>query len=42
MEKPLTNAVLWRRLEPVAQAGGWKLATACTPMQLMGDLEYES
>ena len=40
--KHLANAVLWCRLEPVAQARGWRLATACTPMQLMGDIEYES
>ena len=39
--KHLANAVVWRRLEPVAQARGWRLATVCTPMQLMGDLEYE-
>jgi hypothetical protein len=39
--KHLANAVIWRRLGPVAQTNGWRLATVCTPMQLMGDLEYE-
>jgi len=37
----LANAVMLRRLEPVAQAHGWRLAAVCTPMQLMGDIEYE-
>ena len=37
----LANAQILRRLEREAVRCGWTLPTVCTPLELMGDSEYE-
>jgi predicted nucleic acid-binding protein len=37
----LANAQILRRLEREAVRRGWALPTVCTPLELMGDSEYE-
>ena len=37
----LANAQILRRLEREAVRRGWLLPTVCTPLELMGDSEYE-
>jgi hypothetical protein len=39
--KHLANAVIQSRLQPVAQQRGCPLPIVCTPLQLMGTIEYE-
>ena len=39
--KHLANAVILVRLRPVAERHGWHLPVVCTPLQLMGTIEYE-
>lgn len=39
--KHLANAVIQRRLQPVAESRGFKLPQVCLPFQLMGPIEYE-
>jgi hypothetical protein len=39
--KHLANAVILRRLRPVAEARGLTLPTVCMPLQLLGPIEYE-
>ncbi len=38
----LANAQILRRLRREAVRYGWQLPTVCTPLELMGDTEYES
>jgi len=38
----LANAQILRRLEIEAVRKGWKLPKVCTPLELMGDLSYET
>jgi hypothetical protein len=38
----LANAQVLRRLRREAVRYGWELPTVCTPLELMGDTEYES
>jgi hypothetical protein len=38
----LANAQILRRLEVEAVRKGWKLPKVCTPLELMGDLPYET
>ena len=38
----LANAQILRRLEREAVRFGWALPTVCTPLELMGDLPYET
>ncbi|MCX8089920.1 MAG: type II toxin-antitoxin system VapC family toxin [Verrucomicrobiae bacterium] len=40
--KHLANAVIQARLQPVAEQEGYRLPIVCTPLQLMGTIEYES
>lgn len=37
----LANALILRRLRPVAENHGLRLPVVCTPLQLMGEIEYE-
>ena len=37
----LANAMILARLRPVAERHGWRLPVVCTPLQLMGTIEYE-
>jgi len=39
--KHLANAVIQSRLQPVAGQRGYRLPVVCTPLQLMGTIEYE-
>jgi predicted nucleic acid-binding protein len=39
--KHLANAVIQSRLQPVAEQCGYRLPMVCTPLQLMGAIEYE-
>jgi hypothetical protein len=39
--KHLANAEIQSRLQPVAEQRGWRLPIVCTPLQLMGTIEYE-
>ena len=39
--KHLANAVIQSRLRPVAEQRGYRLPIICTPLQLMGTIEYE-
>jgi hypothetical protein len=39
--KHLANAILNTRLKKVAQVHGWHFPSICTPIQLMGQIEYE-
>ena len=39
--KHLANATILLRLRPVAEQRGWRLPVVCTPLQLMGTIEYE-
>ena len=39
--KHLANAVILSRLRPVAEQHGLLLPVVCTPLQLMGTIEYE-
>jgi predicted nucleic acid-binding protein len=39
--KHLANALILRRLRPVAEQHGHHLPVVCTPLQLMGEIEYE-
>ncbi len=39
--KHLANAVIQSRLQPVAERRGYRLPIVCTPLQLMGTIEYE-
>ena len=39
--KHLANAVILVRLRPVAEQRGWRMPVVCTPLQLMGTIEYE-
>jgi|SRR5665213_25888 len=39
--KHLANAEILRRLRPVAEQHGQRLPVVCTPLQLMGEIEYE-
>ncbi|HSY19041.1 MAG TPA: type II toxin-antitoxin system VapC family toxin [Candidatus Acidoferrales bacterium] len=39
--KHLANAEILARLRPVAEQRGHRLPVVCTPLQLMGDIEYE-
>jgi hypothetical protein len=39
--KHLANALILRRLRPVAEQHGHSLPVVCTPLQLMGEIEYE-
>lgn len=39
--KHLANAEILRRLRPVADQRGYLLPVVCTPLQLMGEIEYE-
>lgn len=39
--KHLANAVIQSRLQPVAEKRGYRLPMVCTPLQLMGTIEYE-
>jgi hypothetical protein len=39
--KHLANAMIQARLKPVAKRRGFELPIVCTPLQLMGKIEYE-
>jgi len=39
--KHLANAVIRMRLRPVVEQRGYQFPVVCTPMQLMGTIEYE-
>jgi hypothetical protein len=39
--KHLANALILRRLRPVAEQFGYQLPVVCNPLQLMGEIEYE-
>ena len=39
--KHLANAVIQSRLKPVAERRGFQMPVVCTPLQLMGTIEYE-
>lgn len=39
--KHLANAEILRRLRPVAEQHGYRLPVVTTPLQLMGEIEYE-
>ena len=39
--KHLANAMILVRLRPVAEQRGWRMPVVCTPLQLMGTIEYE-
>jgi len=39
--KHLANAAILSRLQPVAERHGHRMPRVCTPLQLMGPLEYE-
>src|SRR2546423_3801039 len=39
--KHLANAVIQSRLKPTAKQRGCRLPVVCTPLQLMGTIEYE-
>ena len=39
--KHLVNAVIHVRLRKLAEQRGWRLPMVCTPIQLMGTIEYE-
>jgi len=39
--KHLANAIMLRRLRPVAEKHGYQLPVVTTPLQLMGEIEYE-
>jgi predicted nucleic acid-binding protein len=39
--KHLANAIILARLRPVAEKRGLRLPVVCTPLQLMGTIEYE-
>ena len=39
--KHLANAMILARLRPVAEQRGLRLPVVCTPLQLMGTIEYE-
>lgn len=39
--KHLANAQILSRLRPVAEQRGYRLPVVCTPLQLMGEIEYE-
>lgn len=39
--KHLANVEVLRRLRPVAEQHGHRLPVVCTPLQLMGEIEYE-
>ena len=39
--KHLANAVIQSGLRPVAEQRGYRLPIVCTPLQLMGTIEYE-
>jgi predicted nucleic acid-binding protein len=39
--KHLANVQILRRLRPVAEQQGFRLPVVCTPLQLMGEIEYE-
>jgi hypothetical protein len=39
--KHLANALILRRLRPVAEQMGYQLPVVCNPLQLMGEIEYE-
>jgi hypothetical protein len=39
--KHLANAEILRRLRPVVEQHGQRLPVVCTPLQLMGEIEYE-
>jgi len=39
--KHLSNAVILSRLKTVTEQRGWRLPLVCTPVQLMGTIEYE-
>lgn len=39
--KHLANAVILARLRPVVEQHGFRLPLVCTPLQLMGTIEYE-
>ena len=39
--KHLANVILASRLRKVAEARGWHFPLICTPVQLMGPIEYE-
>jgi hypothetical protein len=39
--KHLANAVIQSRLQPVAEQRSYRLPIICTPLQLMGTIEYE-
>lgn len=39
--KHLANAIILRRLRPVAEQRGYQLPVVCSPLQLMGEIEYE-
>ena len=39
--KHLANAQILRRLQPVAAQFGYHLPVVCTPLQLMGTIDYE-
>jgi hypothetical protein len=40
--KHLANAVIQSQLRPIAEGLGYRLPIVCTPLQLMGSIEYES
>jgi hypothetical protein len=39
--KHLANAVILSKLQPVSERHGHRMPRVCTPLQLMGTLEYE-
>ena len=39
--KHLANAMILLRLRPVAEPRGLRMPIVCTPLQLMGTIEYE-
>ncbi len=39
--KHLANAIIQSRLRPVAEKAGYRMPIVCTPIQLMGPIEYE-
>ena len=39
--KHLANAIILRLLRPVAEQRGYQLPVVCSPLQLMGEIEYE-
>ena len=39
--KHLANAEILSRLRPVAEQRGYRMPVVCTPLQLMGEIEYE-